>query len=213
MNKKKKISITIISVILIMIVGVVGKNSDNKENNVYKGTSNTVNIQIDTEKIAEQKVAEEQRKLDEEAAKKAEELKKAEEAKAEQERIEAEKAQQARIEAEKAEQARIEEANRLEAERIQREAERIAEEQRQAKIAANNNFYVTDGVADHDHSTGYDSPYSDPNEPVITEEYGYIASGNSYIHKNPNCKFIRGLSVTQVPVSSAGKASCNCWYY
>lgn len=203
MNKKKKISITIISVILIMIVGVVGKNSDNKENNVYKGTSNTVNIQIDTEKIAEQKVAEEQRKLDEEAAKKAEELKKAEEAKAEQERIEAEKA----------EQARIEEANRLEAERIQREAERIAEEQRQAEIAANNNFYVTDGVADHDHSTGYDSPYSDPNEPVITEEYGYIASGNSYIHKNPNCKFIRGLSVTQVPVSSSGKASCNCWYY
>lgn len=203
MNKKKKISITIISVILIMIVGVVGKNSDNKENNVYKGTSNTVNIQIDTEKIAEQKAAEEQRKLDEEAAKKAEELKKAEEAKAEQERIEAEKA----------EQARIEEANRLEAERIQREAERIAEEQRQAEIAANNNFYVTDGVADHDHSTGYDSPYSDPNEPVITEEYGYIASGNSYIHKNPNCKFIRGLSVTQVPVSSSGKASCNCWYY
>ena len=203
MNKKKKISITIISVILIMIVGVVGKNSDNKENNVYKGTSNTVNIQIDTEKIAEQKAAEEQIKLDEEAAKKAEELKKAEEAKAEQERIEAEKA----------EQARIEEANRLEAERIQREAERIAEEQRQAEIAANNNFYVTDGVADHDHSTGYDSPYSDPNEPVITEEYGYVASGNSYIHKNPNCKFIRGLSVTQVPVSSSGKASCNCWYY
>lgn len=64
MNKKKKISITIISVILIMIVGVVGKNSDNKENNVYKGTSNTVNIQIDTEKISEQKAAEEQRKLD-----------------------------------------------------------------------------------------------------------------------------------------------------
>lgn len=212
MNKNYKPMIAIISIILIFfIIGLTSAQSG-KGNTIVENKTNEVN------KVNEA----EAKKLEEE--KKAQEAKKEEEAKKTLEEEEAKKAEELkRIEEAKAEQARIEEANRLEQERIQREAEiaeanrleaeRIAEAQRQEEIAASNNFYVTDGVADHDYSTGYDSPYSDPNEPVITEEYGYVTSGNSYIHKTSDCKFIRGQGATQVPVSSSGKPSCNCWYY
>lgn len=211
MNKNYKPMIAIIAIVSILfIIGFTSAQSG-KENTITENNTNEINkvSEAETKRLAEEKKAQEAKKeearkaLEEEDARKAEELKRIEEA--------------------KAEQARIEEANRIEQERIQREAEiaeanrleaeRIAEAQRQEEIEASNNFYVTDGNANHDYSTGYDSPYSDPNEPVITEEYGYITSENSYIHKTADCKFIRGQGATQVPVSSSGKPSCNCWYY
>ena len=54
---------------------------------------------------------------------------------------------------------------------------------------------------------------SDPNKPQATSDYGYVASGNSYVHKTPDCKFIRGKATSRVSVSASGKNICNCWRY
>lgn len=72
---------------------------------------------------------------------------------------------------------------------------------------------MNDGIANHDSSSGYNSPTKDPNRPVATSAYGYIAEGNNYIHKTSNCKFIRGKSAQKVSVDSSGKHKCNCWRY
>lgn len=180
----------------IIIIGMINDDTENSKN-IVGGTTNTVSNISKEDNIIEENNLEEQR-LEEE--KQAEERKKIE---AEAARI----AEEKRLEEERLRQeAEIEEAKRI-------EAERKAAEEQKVQTTDNSNFYVSDGTASHDHSTGYDSPYSDPNEPVITEEYGYVADGNNYIHKTSDCKFIRDKVATQVPVSSSGKASCNCWYY
>ena len=51
------------------------------------------------------------------------------------------------------------------------------------------------------------------NEPVVTAEYGYVASGNKYIHKTSNCKFIKDKAADKVSVSLSEKYKCNCWHY
>lgn len=198
----KPVIIFILIVAFVLVIGIIDETSESGIDN------NNTNLSADL-KVNEATKSDVEKEKELEEAKKAEELKKQEAEKAEQERI----AEANRLEEErKQREAEIAEANRIEAERIEEE-KRLEEEKKQAEIEASNNFYVEDGTASHDHSTGYDSPYSDPNEPVITEEYGYVVSGNSYIHKTANCKFIRGKAATQVPVSSSGKASCNCWYY
>lgn len=146
------------------------------------------------------------------------ELLKKKAAKEERERLEREKK-------EKEEQERkAKEAAEQEAERARIAKEKAQKEAQAKKEASKNNteansnknngtFKPSDGKASHNHRTGYDSPDSDPNEPTITSDYGYVASGNSYIHKNPNCKFIRGKSTSRVSVSASGRPACNCWYY
>ncbi len=205
---KKKFKVLLPIGIIFFVLILIGLNSDETDisstavegkNNIVSNLKEEETQSSEEKKLEEEKQAEEQKKLEEE--KRAEEQKRAQEAEA------ARIAEEKRLEEERLrKEAEIAEANRI-------EAERKAAEQQQVQATSNSSFYVTDGTASHDHSTGYDSPYSDPNEPVITEEYGYIASGNNYIHKTPNCKFIRDKGATQVPVSSSGKASCNCWYY
>ncbi len=42
----------------------------------------------------------------------------------------------------------------------------------------------------------------------------YIASGNSYYHNSPSCKFLRGASVKAVGINNVGgKHACNCVKY
>ncbi len=42
----------------------------------------------------------------------------------------------------------------------------------------------------------------------------YIASGNSYYHNSPSCKFLRGASVSAVAINNVGgKHPCNCVKY
>lgn len=42
----------------------------------------------------------------------------------------------------------------------------------------------------------------------------YIASGNSYYHKSPSCKFLDGASTTAVSIKNVGrKHACNCIKY
>lgn len=42
----------------------------------------------------------------------------------------------------------------------------------------------------------------------------YIASGNSYYHNSPSCKFMRGASVRAVGINNVGgKHACNCVKY
>ena len=42
----------------------------------------------------------------------------------------------------------------------------------------------------------------------------YIANGNSYYHKSPSCKFLRGASVKAVGINNVGgKHACNCVKY
>ena len=208
MSKKTKVAISILLIVgVITCISLVGNNSSCDK---IEETDVVVKSEIE-DKNDEKSNLENQKKEEEKAAEDA--AKAAEEARLEQERL----AEEKRLEEERlAKEAEIAEAARIEAERVEAErleAERVAEEQRQQEISESNNFYVTDGIADHDSSTGYDSPYSDPNEPFITEEYGYVTDGNNYIHKNSDCKFIRGQATSQVPVSSSGKGSCNCWYY
>lgn len=127
----------------------------------------------------------------------------------------AEKEEQERIAKAEAEKKAKEEAEKAEKVRIEKEAKAKKESSKNSQSSNKNSgtFKPNGGTASHDNRTGYDSPDSDPNEPVVTSDYGYVASGNNYIHKTPNCKFIRGKSTSKVSVSASGKHTCNCWYY
>lgn len=128
--------------------------------------------------------------------------------KEEQEKIvKAETERKAKEEAEKA---------RLKREEAKRESSNISNSSNKNNQSNNKNngtFKPNGGTASHDHRTGYDSPSSDPNKPQATSDYGYVASGNSYVHKTPDCKFIRGKATSRVNVSASGKHTCNCWRY
>lgn len=123
------------------------------------------------------------------------------------------------IELEKQREAeRIVEEKRKEEERIAAE-KKVEEEKRQAEkekeeASSNkdNDFVGGNGTADHDKTSGYDSPTSGK-DAVVNTSYGYIANGNKYIHKNSNCKFIRDKSVTKVKTSSSSRPACNCYHY
>lgn len=127
----------------------------------------------------------------------------------------AKKEEQERIAKAEAEKKAKEEAERAEKARIEKEAKAKKESSKNNQSSKKNRgtFKSSGGTASHDNRTGYDSPDSDPNEPVVTSDYGYVASGNNYIHKTANCKFIRGKSTSKVSVSASGKHTCNCWYY
>ncbi|MGU8377305.1 hypothetical protein ACV3M6_02440 [Clostridium perfringens] len=131
----------------------------------------------------------------------------------------AEKDEQEKIAKAEEERKAKEEAEKA---RIQREAEvkkdssnsnQSSNRNNQSNNKNNGTFKPNGGTASHDHRTGYDSPSSDPNKPQATSDYGYVASGNSYVHKTPDCKFIRGKATSKVSVSSSGKHTCNCWRY
>lgn len=127
----------------------------------------------------------------------------------------AKKEEQERIAKAEAEKKAKEEAEKAEKARIEKEAKAKKESSKNNQSSKKNRgtFKPSGGTASHDNRTGYDSPDSDPNEPVVTSDYGYVASGNNYIHKTANCKFIRGKSASKVSVSASGKHACNCWYY
>lgn len=127
----------------------------------------------------------------------------------------AKKEEQERIVKAEAEKKVKEEAEKAEKARIEKEAKAKKESSKNSQSSSKNSgtFKPNGGTASHDNRTGYDSPDSYPNEPVVTSDYGYVASGNNYIHKTQNCKFIRGKSASKVSVSAGGKHTCNCWYY
>ncbi|AQM60059.1 hypothetical protein [Clostridium baratii] len=93
------------------------------------------------------------------------------------------------------------------------EAKKQENKSNNSSIKKDNNFKVKDGIANHNSSSGYNSPSKDPNRPVATSEYGYVADGNRYIHKTPSCKFLKGKSPRKVSVSSSSNFKCNCWRY
>lgn len=204
MKKKKKGSV--LATIFVFVMFIVVGDSLKADIESSQAEKQKVEQLQAAKKSQEKRLAEEAKKAEEERV--AEEERLAEEARIEEEkRAEAERIEQERIQREK-EQL---ETQRIEAERI--EAERLEEQRRQEELQAKNNFYVEDGTANHDTSTGYDSPYSDPNEPTITSSTGYVASGNNYMHKTPDCKFIRGKATSTVDANSWSGAVCNCWYY
>ncbi|XZJ99433.1 hypothetical protein ACSXBY_08875 [Clostridium perfringens] len=130
----------------------------------------------------------------------------------------AEKEEQEKIVKAEAERKAKEEAEkaRLKREEAKRESSNISNsssKNNQSNNKNNGTFKPNGGTASHDHRTGYDSPSSDPNKPQATSDYGYVASGNSYVHKTPDCKFIRGKATSRVSVSDSGKHTCNCWRY
>ena len=130
----------------------------------------------------------------------------------------AEKEEQEKIVKAEAERKAKEEAEkaRLKREEAKRESSNISNsssKNNQSNNKNNGTFKPNGGTASHDHRTGYDSPSSDPNKPQATSDYGYVASGNNYIHKTPDCKFIRGKATSRVSVSASGKHTCNCWRY
>ena len=130
----------------------------------------------------------------------------------------AEKEEQEKIVKAEAERKAKEEAEkaRLKREEAKRESSNISNsssKNNQSNNKNNGTFKPNGGTASHDHRTGYDSPSSDPNKPQATSDYGYVASGNSYVHKTPDCKFIRGKATSRVSVSASGKHICNCWRY
>ncbi|EJT6613069.1 MAG: cell envelope integrity protein TolA [Paraclostridium bifermentans] len=130
----------------------------------------------------------------------------------------AEKEEQEKIVKAEAERKAKEEAEkaRLKREEAKRESSNISNSSNKNNQSNNKNngtFKPNGGTASHDHRTGYDSPSSDPNKPQATSDYGYVASGNSYVHKTPDCKFIRGKATSRVSVSDSGKHTCNCWRY
>ncbi|HHD2788372.1 TPA: hypothetical protein ACOTHQ_002186 [Clostridium perfringens] len=130
----------------------------------------------------------------------------------------AEKEEQEKIVKAEAERKAKEEAEkaRLKREEAKRESSNISNSSNKNNQSNNKNngtFKPNGGTASHDHRTGYDSPSSDPNKPQATSDYGYVASGNSYVHKTPDCKFIRGKATSRVSVSASGKHTCNCWRY
>ncbi|HAT4150087.1 TPA: hypothetical protein I9Z74_002599, partial [Clostridium perfringens] len=130
----------------------------------------------------------------------------------------AEKEEQEKIVKAEAERKAKEEAEkaRLKREEAKRESSNISNSSSKNNQSNNKNngiFKPNGGTASHDHRTGYDSPSSDPNKPQATSDYGYVASGNSYVHKTPDCKFIRGKATSRVSVSASGKHTCNCWRY
>ncbi|MGM8222188.1 hypothetical protein G6Z12_14965 [Clostridium perfringens] len=130
----------------------------------------------------------------------------------------AEKEEQEKIVKAEAERKAKEEAEkaRLKREEAKRESSNISNSSNKNNQSNNKNngtFKPNGGTASHDHRTGYDSPSSDPNKPQATSDYGYVASGNSYVHKTPDCKFIRGKATSRVSVSASGKNICNCWRY
>lgn len=108
---------------------------------------------------------------------------------------------------------------KLAKEKAEQEAKAKSEAKKQENKSNNssakkdNNFKVKDGIANHNSSSGYNSPSKDPNRPVATSEYGYVADGNRYIHKTPSCKFLKGKSPRKVSVSSSSNLKCNCWRY
>ncbi|CUQ15946.1 hypothetical protein [Clostridium baratii] len=108
---------------------------------------------------------------------------------------------------------------KLAKEKAEQEAKAKSEAKKQQNKSNNssakkdNNFEVKDGIANHNSSSGYNSPSKDPNRPVATSEYGYVVDGNRYIHKTPSCKFLKGKSPRKVSVSSSSNFKCNCWRY
>lgn len=120
------------------------------------------------------------------------------------------KAEAERKAKEEAEKARL---KREEAKRESSNSSNSSSKNNQSNNKNNGTFKPNGGTASHDHRTGYDSPSSDPNKPQATSDYGYVASGNSYVHKTPDCKFIRGKATSRVSVSASGKNICNCWRY
>ena len=122
------------------------------------------------------------------------------------------KAEKAKKEQEKLALAKAEKEREL-AEKEAKKKENKTNNASDNNVSNSGNFKVNDGIANHDSRSGYNSPTKDPNRPVITSEYGYIAEGNSYIHKTANCKFIREKNAQRVSTSSSGKHACNCWRY
>ncbi|EOU1651064.1 hypothetical protein QTI42_02390 [Clostridium perfringens] len=120
------------------------------------------------------------------------------------------KAEAERKAKEEAEKARL---KREEAKRESSNSSNSSSKNNQSNNEKNGTFKPNGGTASHDHRTGYDSKGSDPNKPQATSDYGYVASGNSYVHKTPDCKFIRGKATSRVSVSDSGKHTCNCWRY
>ncbi|WP_283736559.1 hypothetical protein [Clostridium perfringens] len=120
------------------------------------------------------------------------------------------KAEAERKAKEEAEKARL---KREEAKRESSNSSNSSSKNNQSNNKNNGTFKPNGGTASHDHRTGYDSKGSDPNKPQATSDYGYVASGNSYVHKTPDCKFIRGKATSRVSVSDSGKHTCNCWRY
>ncbi|MDK0697028.1 hypothetical protein P5E74_04880 [Clostridium perfringens] len=120
------------------------------------------------------------------------------------------KAEAERKAKEEAEKARL---KREEAKRESSNSSNSSSKNNQSNNKNNGTFKPNGGTASHDHRTGYDSPSSDPNKPQATSDYGYVASGNSYVHKTPDCKFIGGKATSRVRVSASGKNICNCWRY
>ncbi|MBS5969783.1 MAG: cell envelope integrity protein TolA [Clostridium perfringens] len=120
------------------------------------------------------------------------------------------KAEAERKAKEEAEKARL---KREDAKRESSNSSNSSSKNNQSNNKNNGTFKPNGGTASHDHRTGYDSKGSDPNKPQATSDYGYVASGNSYIHKTPDCKFIRGKATSRVSVSASGKHICNCWRY
>ncbi|GEM_PF-5979438 len=211
--KKKEIGLTIATIFIFVIFIAAGDILKDDVENRQAEKQKAEQLQEKAKKAEEERIAEEAKKAEEERV--AEEARRVEEARvAEEERL----AEEARVEAEKRAEAERAEQERIQREQEQlaaqkREEERVAEQKRQEELAANNNFYVEDGKANHDTSTGYDSPDSDPNEPTITSSTGYVASGNNYMHKIPDCKFIGGKATSVVDANNWGGAVCNCWYY
>ena len=120
------------------------------------------------------------------------------------------KAEAERKAKEEAEKARL---KREEAKRESSNSSNSSSKNNQSNNEKNGTFKPNGGTASHDHRTGYDSKGSDHNKPQATSDYGYVASGNSYVHKTPDCKFIRGKATSRVSVSDSGKHTCNCWRY
>ncbi len=120
------------------------------------------------------------------------------------------KAEAERKAKEEAEKARL---KREDAKRESSNSSNSSSKNNQSNNKNNGTFKPNGGTASHDHRTGYDSKGSDPNKPQATSDYGYVASGNSYIHKTQDCKFIRGKATSRVSVSASGKNICNCWRY
>ena len=120
------------------------------------------------------------------------------------------KAEAERKAKEEAEKARL---KREEAKRESSNSSNSSSKNNQSNNKNNGTFKPNGGTASHDHRTGYDSKGSDTNKPQATSDYGYVASGNSYVHKTPDCKFIGGKATSRVSVSASGKNICNCWRY
>lgn len=120
------------------------------------------------------------------------------------------KAEAERKAKEEAEKARL---KREDAKRESSNSSNSSSKNNQSNNKNNGTFKPNGGTASHDHRTGYDSKGSDPNKPQATSDYGYVASGNSYVHKTPDCKFIGGKATSRVSVSASGKHICNCWRY